>query len=199
MPIAAFLLPERGQNKLPIVYPIRTARLSLRPFALADLDDFLAYRSRADVARYLYNDPLDRTSGEALLSKWAAAGAMTKEGERVMLAVLPLGGQRVIGDVNLMWRSQEHRQGEIGYAFNPEFHGRGYATEAAAAMLALGFTEYGFHRICARCDARNTASVKVMQRLGMRREAHLIENEWFKGEWSDEIQYAVLQSEWAKT
>jgi RimJ/RimL family protein N-acetyltransferase len=183
---------------LPLQYLLQTARLALRPFALTDLDDFLAYRSREDVARYLYGDALDRASGEALLGKWAAAGAMTREGERVMLAVLPLGQRRVIGDVNLMWRSQEHRQGEIGYAFNPEYHGHGYATEAAAAMLRLGFTEYGFHRICARCDARNTASVKVMERLGMRREAHLIENELFKGEWSDELTYAILGTEWAQ-
>jgi len=79
--------------------PFHTARLALRPFALTDLDDFLAYRSREDVARYLYRDALDRASGEALLSKWVAAGATTKEGEPVMLAVLLLGQPRVIGDV----------------------------------------------------------------------------------------------------
>ena len=65
-------------------------------------------------------------------------------------------------------------------------------------MLALGFGELGFHRIFARCDARNAASYKVMERLGMRREAHFIHNELFKGEWGDEIWYAILQPEWSK-
>lgn len=79
---------------------------------------------------------------------------------------------------------------------NPDYSGHGYATEAAQAMLALGFTELGLHRIYGRCDARNDASSKLMVRLDMRREAHFRHNEIFKGEWGDEFVYAMLQSEW---
>ena len=121
---------------------------------------------------------------------------MTQEGERLVLAVAPLALQRSIGMVTLKWRSQKHQRGELGYIFDPTYHGQGYATEAAAAMLGLGFTEFGFHRISASCDARNTPSYKLMERLGMRREAHFIHNEFFKGEWGDELIYAILQSEW---
>ena len=180
------------------VYPLQTARLNLRPFEPGDLEDFLAYRSREDVARFLYGYAVDRTGAEALLQRWIASASMTKEGERIVWAVTLRDRPQLIGEVTLMWRSQEHKQAEIGYVLNPVYQGQGYAVEACAPLLRLGFTEFGFHRIYARCDARNVASYKVMERLGMRREGHFIENEMFKGEWSDELQYALLQSEWAK-
>jgi RimJ/RimL family protein N-acetyltransferase len=95
-----------------------------------------------------------------------------------------------------MWRSAEHRQGEVGYILHPAHERRGYATEGARAMLALGFDGLGLHRIYGRIDARNAASARVLERLGMRREAHLVENEWVKGEWQSELVYAILAREW---
>jgi RimJ/RimL family protein N-acetyltransferase len=83
--------------------------------------------------------------------------------------------------------------------FDPEMGGQGYATEAAAAMVDLAFNGLGAHRVYARIDARNLASVRLAKRLGLRREAHLRENEWFKGEWTDELIYAVLDREWSRT
>jgi RimJ/RimL family protein N-acetyltransferase len=100
------------------------------------------------------------------------------------------------GDVMLFWSSDEHRSGEIGYVFNPDQAGRGYATEAAEGLLSLAFDGLGLHRVVARVDARNVPSARVAQRLRMRQEAHLVENEWFKGEWSDELQFAILDREW---
>ena len=97
----------------------------------------------------------------------------------------------------LFWRSQEHKQGEVGYVFNPAYHGRGLATEAVGALLRLGFEGLGLHRITGQLDARNTASARVLERAGLRREAHLVENEFVKGEWTDELIYAILRSEWA--
>ncbi len=81
--------------------------------------------------------------------------------------------------------------------FNPAYAGKGYATEAAEAIIALGFEGFGFHRIFARLDAKNTGSIGVVERLGMRREAHLIENDRFNSVWGDEYVYAVLSREWA--
>jgi RimJ/RimL family protein N-acetyltransferase len=101
-----------------------------------------------------------------------------------------------VGDCTLFWLSQIHQQGEIGFIFHPAFQGRGLASEAAGAMLRLGFEGLGLHRIIGRCDGRNQASAGVMERNGMRREAHLIENEFVKGEWTDELIYAILRREW---
>ncbi len=88
------------------------------------------------------------------------------------------------------------QRAEIGYVFAPAFGGQGYATEAGHALLHLAFDELGFRRVIARVDSRNQPSVRVVERLGMRLEAHLVENEWFKGEWSDELDFALLESEW---
>ncbi len=80
---------------------------------------------------------------------------------------------------------------------HPDQHGRGYGREATLEMLRLGFEGLGLHRIIGRCDARNDTSARLMERLGMRREAHFRENEWVKGEWCDEYVYALLAAEWA--
>ena len=90
----------------------------------------------------------------------------------------------VVGHVSLSIPDLLQRQGEIGFIFHPEPPGSdGYATEAARALLAVAFGDYGLHRVYGRLEPRNEASARVLERLGMRREAHLIENEWVKGEW----------------
>ena len=113
-----------------------------------------------------------------------------------MLAAERRDDGRVIGDVSLSLRSVFHRQGEIGFVFHPDVQGRGYGREAATAMLHVAFGEVGLHRVYGRTDARNEASAGLMRRLGMRQEAHLRDNEIFKGEWSDELVFAILEDEW---
>ena len=105
---------------------------------------------------------------------------------------------KVIGDVLVRWVSAEHSCGEIGYVFSPAYSGRGFAAEAVHAGLHLAFDELGLHRVIARIDARNSASARLASRLGMRQEAHLLENEWFKGEWTDELDFAMLAQEWPR-
>jgi RimJ/RimL family protein N-acetyltransferase len=112
-----------------------------------------------------------------------------------LAAVLRDTGE-LVGDMTLFLRSVQYRQGEVGYILHPAHGGRGYATEATRALLWLGFEELGLHRICGRLDARNAASARVLERVGMRREAHLVENEFVKGEWTDEFVYALLDREW---
>ena len=101
------------------------------------------------------------------------------------------------GDVLLAFHSELHRGGELGWVLDPAYSGHGYATEAAHAVMHLAFDGLGLHRLTARVDARNPASSRLAERLGMRCEAHQISNEWFKGEWTDELDYALLESEWA--
>ena len=165
-----------------------------------DLDAVHDLQSRPDVTRYLLFDVRDREEARSSLEERVAAGRPDHDGGRLLLAlavVLPPAGT-VIGDVVLFRLSREHRQGEIGYIFHPDHAGRGYATEAARAMLELGFECYGLHRIIGRIDARNAPSARVLERLGMRREAHYVQNEMLKGEWSDEVVYAMLEDEWRR-
>ncbi|MFC9974689.1 GNAT family N-acetyltransferase [Spirillospora sp. NPDC127200] len=177
-------------------YPLETERLELRPFRPGDLEGLHAYQSLPEVARFLYWEPRDLEESRVFLQQKMAASALEKEGDWLVLAVVWRATGALIGEVNLQWRSREHRQGEIGYIFNPHYHGQGFATEAAAEVLRLGFEGLGLHRVCGRLDGRNEASARVLERLGMRREAHLVENELVKGEWTDEIVYAMLRREW---
>jgi RimJ/RimL family protein N-acetyltransferase len=177
-------------------YPIRTERLLLRPLTLGDVDALLAYRSRPDVCRYLPFEPMDRqVILDRLAEQWAVT-ALTDEGQSLTLGVELAETGELVGDVILFWHSRFHRGGELGYVFDPRFAGRGYATEASNAVLRLAFDDLGLHRVIARLDERNEASARLARRLGMRQEARLVDNEIFKGEWSTELDFAVLAGEW---
>ncbi|MBG0816551.1 GNAT family N-acetyltransferase [Planomonospora sp. ID82291] len=177
-------------------YPIRTERLLLRPFTPDDLDALHALQSLPEVARYLYWGPRDREEVRQALETKIGQSALLDEGQALSLAVEVAATGELAGDALLFWHSRTHRAGEIGYVFHPDHHGRGYATEAARALLELAFDGLDLHRVAARLDARNTASARVLERLGLRREAHLVENEWVKDEWTDELVYAILQRDW---
>jgi RimJ/RimL family protein N-acetyltransferase len=178
-------------------YPLKTGRLVLRPYREEDLDALYDIQCRPDVARYLYWSPRSRREVREALTTRITHSSLEDDGDGMVLAVLRRDTGELIGDVNLMRLSREHGQGEIGFVFHPDHHGRGFATEAAEEMLRLGFETLRMHRIIGRCDARNTASAGVMQRLGMRKEAHFKENELVKGHWCDEYIYALLADEWS--
>jgi RimJ/RimL family protein N-acetyltransferase len=177
-------------------YPVRTGRLLLRPLTAGDVDALFSYRSIPDVCRYVPFVPMTReVIHERLAGQWANSD-LTDEGQALTLGVELAGTGELIGDVVLFWHSREHGGGEIGYVVHPDFGGHGYATEAAHALLRLGFDDLGLHRVVARIDERNEPSAKVARRLGMRQEARLVHNELFKGEWSTELDFAMLADEW---
>lgn len=178
------------------LYPIVTERLRLRPFNRGDADAVFAYRRREDVAQYLFDGPMTHETATEVVGMRAGQFTLAGEGDKMFLAVDILEPHAMIGEVSLIWRDLANRQGEIGYIFNPVHHGHGYATEAAGALLELGFEGLGLHRIYARCAAANTASWRVMERLGMRREAHFREHVFVKGTWDEELIYAILEDEW---
>jgi RimJ/RimL family protein N-acetyltransferase len=184
------------QPALHPVYPVRTERLLLRPLTVDDIDALVSYRSRPEVCRYVPFEPMTReVVTERLASQWANT-ALTDEGQALTLGVEVAGTGALAGDVVLFWHNREHAGGEIGYVVHPDFSGHGYATEAAHALLRLGFDELGLHRVVARVDERNESSARVARRLGMRQEARLVRNELFKGEWSTEVDFAMLADEW---
>jgi RimJ/RimL family protein N-acetyltransferase len=175
--------------------PITTERLLLRSFTRGDVDAVYAYRQRDDVSRYLADGPLSReTCAEAVRTR-VLQTSLAAEGDRIALAAERRDGGQLIGELSLSWHSAASRQGEIGYIFNPDFQRCGYATEAVRALLRLGFEALDLHRIYARCDPRNCRSYALMERVGMRREAHFHEHVLVRGAWDDEYVYAVLADE----
>ncbi len=177
-------------------YPIATARLRLRPLTLADVDVLLTYRGRADVCRYLPFDPMTREQLVGRLEQDLSRTEITDEGQALTLGTELAQTGQLIGDVVLFFRTREHAGGELGYVFHPDVAGQGFATEACAAVLALAYEQLRLHRVIARLDPRNVASARLAARLGMRKEAHFVRNEIFKGEWADEAVFAMLAQEW---
>ena len=183
--------------RLAPTYPLETERLLLRPLTTDDVDAVHAYQSLEEVCAYLPYEPRSREDVEKRLSDPEyTRRELDSDGQVLILGVVPQETGEVIGDVLHMWHRERHRSGELGYELHPDHWGSGYATEACRAVLRLAFEELGLHRMTGRIDALNTPSAAVLRKLGMRQEALLVENEWFRGRWSDEIDFAILDREW---
>lgn len=176
--------------------PLETARLLIRPYRPDDLAALHDIHRRPEVVRYV-SWPAHTSLSESrlLLETRMAVPGLAKDGDKLVLAATEKLSGRLLGEVALILNDHALLQGEIGFILHPYSQGCGYAFEAAAAMLQIGFQTCGLRRIIGRCDARNTASAGLMVRLGMRREAHFRQSEWIKGEWIDRLIYASLATE----
>lgn len=185
--------PESGAG-LDVQLPIETERLLLRAHRRSDLDDLVRFHGDPEVVRYVPWPVRDRAATEETLQVKLTQTELVAHGQWLVLAVELRSTGTVIGEVLLKWASD--RQGEVGFAFGRDHHGRGYAAEAATAMLRLGFDDLGFHRITAVCVDDNVASARLLTRLGMRQEARLVDNVLFKGAWATQLVFAMLEEEW---
>lgn len=197
-------MPARASRRHPhrldgdlIRLPIVRGRITLRAFSLGDLVAFTDLHTRPDVARYLYWEPRTPEESRAALLRRIDEMAGDPALGGLSLAVTRTADDALLGEVVLRIVAPAHRGGELGFIFHPDHSGRGYAIEAARVVLGVAFGEFGLHRVTGSCDARNVASARLMERLGMRREAHFRSNEYVKDEWCDELVYAILREEWA--
>jgi RimJ/RimL family protein N-acetyltransferase len=179
-----------------VTNPIETERLILRPFVAGDFDAVFDMQSRPEVVRYLYWEVRTEAEVRVSLEKKIASTAIHSEGDILFLAAVLKETNQLVADVVLSWVSQEHKHGEVGFTVHPDHQRRGYATEATRELLRVAFEDLKLHRVTGHLDSRNVASARVLEKLGMRREAHLVENEWVKGEWQSEVVYAMLDREW---
>ena len=175
-------------------WPIETERLVLRPYEEGDFDALHAIYADLDVTRWLYYGASTPEESRERLGRKIASRVLTAE--QGLAAAVVLRDGTFVGDLVLWYSSPaEHRSAELGFSFDPRHHGNGYATEAARAIVGWALAN-GVHRVHGRAEVRNVASVRVLEKLGMRKEAHFVENEWVKDEWSSEVVYAILDREW---
>ena len=177
---------------------LTTRRLVLWEFTEQDYPAMLAYQSHP---RYLEYYPWTERRPEdvrQLLQRFLDY-QRTQPRHNFQLAITLKPDRQLIGSCGLRTETADVRQGDLGYELSPEHWGQGYATEAARALLQFGFAELRLHRIWSRCIAASLASARVLERLGMRPEGCLRENEYFKGRWWDTRLYAILESEWRAT
>lgn len=175
---------------------ITTERLVLRRFRTSDAPVLAEYRSDPEVARYQSWDapfPL-------LRAETAVANFLASDPDRpgwFQYAIERAGDRRLIGDVAVHLHDNL-KQAEIGFTLATTFHQQGYATEAVHAVLDRLFRLQGLHKVTGECDARNTRSAALMERLGFTREGRLRQQTYLKGEWTDDLIFGVLATEWLK-
>ncbi len=171
-----------------------TERLVISRLLPSDAEAFFAYRSMPDVCLFQPFEPTRMADvfefigdPETLLfdtpGTWFPFGVRLKE------------GGTLIGDVGTHFMTDEC-QVEIGFTVSPDYQGRGYGTEAAYGLLDFLFSVHRKHRVFGSVDPRNEPSIALLERIGMRREAHFKESYWFKGRWVDDIVFGILRSEW---
>jgi RimJ/RimL family protein N-acetyltransferase len=180
----------------PALLPIELDQLTLRRVTYDDRSDLVEYYGNPEVSRFDFWDPQTIEQIDQRIAQQFEVG-VGDPGVPLLLAAELKSEAKVIGDCQLTIDSIEDRQGEIGFAFNPAYSGRGLATRAVKAALGFGFAQLNLHRIVATVDVRNERSWRLMERIGMRREAHFLHDARAKGEWVDDYVYAVLESEWA--
>ncbi|MFI2754034.1 GNAT family N-acetyltransferase [Cellulomonas sp. P22] len=180
-----------------VAWPLTTERLLLRPAAPADAAAVWRYRRRPEVARWMTAAPVDE----------AAFTTRFVEPERLGPTLVVEHDGAVIGDLMLRvedgWGQAEvasatiGTQAELGWAFDPDVHGRGFAAEAAGRLIAACFTDLGLRRVTAGCFLDNEPSWRLMERLGMRREGTFRADSLHRdGGWLDSCTYALLRDEW---
>lgn len=177
---------------------LETKRLIMRPFEDADLETFYTYRNDPEVARYQgWEMPFTREKVTEFMEEMHRSQP-GNPGDWYQLALIRKDQPGLIGDVAFHTLVYPPHQAEIGFTLSIPFQGQGYAAEAVTRLLAYLFEELHFHRVIGTCDVDNPASAHLMERVGMRREAHFIEHIWYKGAWSSEYLYAILEREWAE-
>jgi RimJ/RimL family protein N-acetyltransferase len=179
--------------------PIETDRMILRTFERGDVEELSAYHVLPSMQRYVFTRSRDKGEVAEALAQMRQHINLQRPGDTLTLAMIRRCDERLIGHVSLQWSDATARQGEVRFLINPTYSGQGYVSEALLALFELAFEYYNIHRLFARSDGRNFHSIKLMQKLGMRLEAHYREHAMFQGEWDEELHFAILDREWSRT
>jgi RimJ/RimL family protein N-acetyltransferase len=174
---------------------LTTARLRIDALGRADTETFFAYRSHPDVARFQGWCPGDLSEVSSFIEAQAVLGAESPDGW-MQRAIRLRDDGALIGDLGVCVPRDVHASVEFGISIAPEHQRRGYGREAARALFTHVFHALGRHRIHASVDPRNLASMDMLRALGMRQEAHHRQSLWLRGEWVDDVIFAMLADEW---
>lgn len=173
--------------------PLITDRLTLRAHEEGDASWLHRIYARSEVARYLLDEPWSEADAARHVSERIPQTDLNGETGALALVIEQEGTS--IGDALLWLTDKEGRVAEIGWVLDPDHGGKGFAREAVSEVLRAAFEHYQLHRVTAQMDARNAASAKLAAAVGMRQEAHLRQDWWNKGEWTDTLIFAMLSGD----
>lgn len=174
---------------------LTSERITLRRMRADDVNAFYSYRADPEVARFQSWDSYTYEEAANFISEQSDR-LPNIPGQWIQIAIASKHTDALLGDCAFVSDSDEPRLVHMGVTVSPDFQKKGIAQEALTCLLQYLFATLGKHRVVATVDARNSASLALFRKLGFRQEGHFIENVFFKGEWGDEIQFAMLGREW---
>lgn len=180
-----------------MLFPIETRRLLIRPYEDKDLEDIFEYSDTSDF--WLMRTLPWQPTREGVKKFWDSRRVLDTSNliDQIDLVVEWKEKNKVIGNIGIIIsKNIENKQGTINWLLGNKFQGQGLASEAARSLLTFGFDSLGLHRISAGTSRDNIRSWLLMERIGMRREAHFKQSELVNGEWQDEFIYGILAEEW---
>ena len=175
---------------------IKTDRLYIRPVCIEDNESLFRYRSDSETNKYLSLIPQTIEDVAEFINK--TSFDIDVPDTWYQLVIIEQNSSLLIGDIGIHFldTGSENKQVEIGYTLDKEFRGKGYASEALSKVVDYLINSLNKHRIIASIDPANVDSIRLVERLGFRKEAHFVESLFFHGKWVDDIVYAILEKEW---
>jgi RimJ/RimL family protein N-acetyltransferase len=194
--VRSFLKTQEETLKMTVHPPeIDTDRLLLRQLSLKDAPAMYSYRSDPKIMCYQTWHPSNEKEVAAFIRKNGRTAFNTVD-TWFQLGVYLQATQELIGDLGIHFLPVENRQVEIGFTIGPAHQHKGYATEAVSHLLDYVLGRLGKHRVIASVDPANAGSIRLLERIGMRKEAHFRKSIWNGKDWADDIIYALLEKEW---
>ncbi|MDP3916101.1 MAG: GNAT family N-acetyltransferase [Bacteroidota bacterium] len=175
---------------------LETKRLIIRPIALDDKDEIFEYRSDRETNKYQGWIPTTVADVEIFIGK--ISKQINEPGTWFQFAIVEKETKKVVGDLGVHFFDSENKQVEIGCTLNKYFQHQGYATEAVKSVIDYLFKELNKHRIITSIDPDNKNSIRLVERIGFRKEAHFVESLWVNGKWVDDLIYALIEKDWEK-
>ena len=175
---------------------LQTERLTIRPITMEDKNEIFEYRRDKATNKYQGWIPETIADVEAFIGKLPQQINVPETW--FQFAIVERATQKVVGDLGVHFIGPDNRQAEIGCTLNKAFHKRGYATEAIRKVLDYLFNTLSKHRVTTSIDPENISSIRLVERIGFRKEAHFIESLWMKGQWVDDVIYALLEKDWSR-
>lgn len=189
------LLTALPQLSLSSMFTLESDRLILKDWRRSDWKDAHSYASDPEVSKYMIWGPnSEKETKEFIDTAIEVARAKPRRGYE--LAMMLKETNSIVGGCGLQVVGQESATAMIGYVLHRNFWGKGLVTEAALRIIDFGFTDLKLHRVYATCDVENIGSARVMEKCGMRREAHFVKDMYIKKHWRDTYLYAILEAEW---
>jgi RimJ/RimL family protein N-acetyltransferase len=171
-----------------------TKRLILRPITLDDKNEIFEYRCDKDTNKYQGWIPETIDDVETFIGK--IAKQINEPFTWFQFVIIEKQTQKIIGDLGIHFFDNENMQVEIGCTLNKDFQNQGYATESIKRVIDYLFKEMNKHRIITSIDPGNKNSIRLVERIGFRKEAHLVESIFINGKWVDDLVYALIEKDW---